>query len=387
MVDVARVAGVSVGTVSNVLNNPGKVAPETRARVEAAIAELGFVRNGAPQRSSSAPSMVDVARAAGVSLGTVSNVLNDPARVAPDTRARVEAAIAELGFVRNAAARSLRAGTSSTLGFVVQDLSNTYFLDMISGAEEVAGRAGMNVLLANSASDAGKQQAYLDVFEEERVAGILLAPHWGSVGQIGPLLDRGVPVVVLNDPAADIDVCAVTTDNEHGGYLAARHLIDRGCRRLLFAGPTEFPVVRDRFEGAARAAREAGEAVTVERIETPEVRVEDGRAVAAEVLFRPASDRPDGVFAAADLLALGFVQAVLLDGRLQVPDDVAVVGYDNNRWAWSSVIPITTLDQTGEELGRVAAELLLAQLDVPDGHERRTVTLEPVLIPRASTLG
>ncbi|WP_346618419.1 LacI family DNA-binding transcriptional regulator [Blastococcus montanus] len=385
MADVARAAGVSLGTVSNVLNNPARVAPETRQKVEAAIAELGFVRNGASQRSS--PGMVDVARAAGVSLGTVSNVLNDPAKVTAETRRKVEAAIAELGFVRNGAARSLKSGTSSTLGFVVQDLSNTFFLDMVRGAEEEAALSGMNVLLANSASDGAKQQAYLNLFEQEQVAGILVAPHRRTLDQIRALQARGMPLVVLNDPSPGLDVCAVMTDNVRGGYLAARHLIDSGRRRLLFAGPQQFRVIGERLEGAARAVCEAGAAVTLERVDTPEVRAEDGRRVAEEILGRPEADRPDAVLGAADLLALGVIQHVLLDGRLRIPEHLAVVGYDNNRSAWNSVVPITTLDQAGEEMGRTAARLLLEQLTSPRRQEHRAVTLEPVLIPRESTVG
>ena len=330
--------------------------------------------------------MIDVARAAGVSLGTVSNVVNNPGKVTPATRQKVEAAIAELGFVRNGVARSLRAGRSTTIGFVLVDLGNSFFLDLVRGAEEEVNRAGMNLLLANADMSYEKEQTYLALFEEERVAGILLTPRPvpGEVGELPPP-SVGVPRVLLNDPEAGPDVCSVQTDNVHGGYLAARHLIESGRRRLAFAGGDALDPVRHRYRGVVRAVEEA-DGVSLERVDTIGVTVHDGREVADEVLRRPEADRPDGILAGADLLALGLVQTLTVDGRLRVPDDVAVVGYDNNRAAWDSVVPITTLDQAGEEMGRAAASLLLEEIQEPEGHQHRTVWMEPFMVPRESSV-
>jgi LacI family transcriptional regulator len=332
--------------------------------------------------------MIDVARAAGVSLGTVSNVVNNPAKVTPTTRQKVEAAIAELGFVRNGVARSLRAGRSTTIGFVLVDLGNSFFLDLVRGAEEAVTDAGMNLLLANADMSWEKEQTYLALFEEERVAGILLTPRPvpGEVEHLPPA-SAGVPRVLLNDPAAGPDVCSVVTDNERGGYLAARHLIETGRRRLLFAGTTELEPVRHRYDGALRAVREAGGAVYFEHLATDWVQVPDGRQVAETLLRRPADERPDGVLAGADLLALGLIQTLAVDGRLRVPQDIAVVGYDNNRAAWDSVVPITTLDQAGEEMGRAAAALLLEEIQEPATHQHRSVLMEPFLVARESSVG
>ncbi|EFC80999.1 LacI family DNA-binding transcriptional regulator [Parafrankia sp. EUN1f] len=335
----------------------------------------------------SSPSMNDVAKAAGVSLGTVSNVLNNPAKVADTTRRRVEAAIVRLGFVRNGAARSLSSGTSSTLGFVIIDLSNSFFLDMARGAEREASRAGMNVLLANADMDRGKQHTYLSLFEEERVAGVLLAPEQSSSAETRSLRSRGMPLVVLNDPSVDPAVWAVQTDNVRGGYLAARHLVSLGRRRLLFAGPDHLAVVQQRFQGVQHAVREAGGGVALELTRTDGVRVEDGRRVGDELLECPDQDRPDGVIAGADLLALGLIHALVVDGRLRVPQDVAVVGYDNNRSAWNSVIPITTLDQAGEEMGRAATQMLLSLINGTMSEPQRPVITEPFLVARESTIG
>jgi LacI family transcriptional regulator len=330
------------------------------------------------------PNVADVARAAGVSLGTVSNVLNNPAKVTPRTRSKVEAAIATLGFVRNGAARSLAAGTSRTLGFVVADLTNTFFLDLVRGAEEVTQAADLNILLANCDSREDKQRSYLDLFEEERVAGILLAPRQDLLDQVAPLRARGVRVVVLNADPPD-DACSVQTDNVQGGYLATQHLIAGGCTRLMFAGAPRFPAVVDRLEGARKAVAETGGAVTLEVVTTDGVTATDGHRIAALVDERLDDSRPDGIIAGADLLALGVVQSTLVRGRLRIPEDLAVIGYDNNREAWSSLVPLTTMDQAGEEMGREAAVMILEELRAPDEHEHRRVIMEPVLVPKAST--
>ncbi|MFC8597300.1 LacI family DNA-binding transcriptional regulator [Isoptericola sp. NPDC057191] len=334
-----------------------------------------------------APSISDVARAAGVSMGTVSNVLNGTARVAPATRERVEAAIASLGFVRNGVARSLAAGRSTTLGFVIIDLSNSYFLDIARGAEEAAGTAGLNLLLANSDLSEDKQRTYFDLFVEERVAGILIAANHGSTQDLHHSA-RGLPVVLVDAPGDHSDICSVVPDNELGGYLAASHVIEQGRTRLLFAGTTELVPVRDRLAGVERAVAEhPGVSLEVER--THDVRVEDGRRVGDEIAARTADLRPDAVVAAADLLALGVLQSVLVGSSLRVPQDLAIIGYDDNRAAWDSTIPLSTVRQPGEEIGREATKLLLEEMNAAtsSGHRHRLVTCQPQLIARPSTVG
>ncbi len=328
--------------------------------------------------------MADVARRARVSMGTVSNVLNGTATVAPATRERVESAIRELGFVRNGAARSLAVGRTRTIGFVVGDLSNSFFVDMARGAQAQAG--AMNVLLANADVDAARQRSLLAVLDEERMAGILVAPVPGSLDQLAGPRAHGRPVVVLDHAVEGLELCAVVPDNLAGGYAAARHLVDLGRRRLLFTGATRFPAVADRLTGVERAVRETGGAVTLEVVPTFELHVEDGREVGAAILARPSHDRPDGVVAGADLVAMGVLQQ-LLGSELRVPQDVAVIGYDDNRAAWASVVPISTVRQPGEEMGRVAARLLLEEILTPRDHTHRTVVLEPTLVARQSTLG
>jgi LacI family transcriptional regulator len=338
--------------------------------------------------STGEPSVYDVARHAGVALGTVSNVLNHPHKVAEKTRIKVQRSIDELGFVRNGTAGALAAGTKNTIGFVTIDLSNSFFLDMARGAEEEAQQFGKSLLLANSDLKLTKQDAYLTLFDEERVAGILLAPLPYALQSAERVRSHGRPVVVLNDSASDLDVCSVLVNNQHGGYMAARHLIELGRTRLAFVGgPDSLRPIHDRHEGVKRAVAETNGAVRLEFLPTREVQVEDGRKVGHAIATREKRRVPDGIVAAADLLALGILQSLLSVSDLSVPDDVALIGYDNNRSAWDSMIPISTLSQPGEEMGREAARLLLDEIQSPATHVHRRVILEPTVIARASTVG
>ncbi len=332
------------------------------------------------------PRMEDVAREAGVALGTVSNVLNRPQKVSPKVQAKVHKAIADLGFVPNRAARVLAAGTSSTIGFVVVDLSNSFFLDMTRGAEREAALHGLNLLLANSDVDFNRERAYLELFAQERVAGVLLAPVTTSQ-PVPTAIPHAFPLhtVLLNSDATE-DACTVGVDNELGGYLAARHLIELGRSRLMFAGSPDFArPVGQRFAGVKRAIDEVP-TVGLELMPTDEVQAEDGRAVGRAVLDRQPSERPDGIIASADLLAFGIVQAFLSTSEVRVPQDIAVTGYDNNRAAWDSGVPITTLAQPGEESGAVAMRMLMDELREGRSHVHTHTVLSPKLLVRESTV-
>jgi LacI family transcriptional regulator len=342
-------------------------------------------------RGRNAPRMSDVATHAGVALGTVSNVLNRPTQVAPATRRRVEASIAALGFVPNRAARSLAAGTSTTIGFVVTDLSNSFFVDMTRGAEREAEASGLAVLLANTDMREGKQRSHLALFSEERMAGILLAPLPGTAEEELGRRRPGQPIVMLNNDEVT-GACTVGVDDELGGYLATKHLLDLGRRRLVFAGdPALARPVQRRLAGARRAVAETSGVAALEVMPTVEIQVDDGRRVGYDLLGRNASTRPDGVVAAADLLALGIVQVLRGDSVLRIPGDIAVTGYDDNRSAWDSLVPITTLAQPGAEMGAAAVRLLLDELRASDDaeveHEHRHEVLKPSLVPRASSIG
>ena len=333
------------------------------------------------------PSVKDVAAAAGVSLGTVSNVLNNPSVVSAVTRERVERAIAELGYVRNESARQLRAGHSRTLAYVVLDASNPFFTDVARGAQEAAEAAGLGLYLCNSNQDPAIEHRYLDLLVEQRVRGVLITPIDPDGGQFVQLPGRGVPLVMV-DRSTDSGWCSVSVDDVTGGALALTHLLDRGHRRVVYiGGPTALPQVRDRYDGARKAIRKAGlEATTLSSLVTASMTVADGRTAGHRILALPADERPTAAFCANDLLALGFLQEMTRQG-VDVPNVMAIIGYDDIEFAGAAAVPLTSVRQPRELLGRTAAQLLIDEAESRPDHVHRQVQFQPELVVRRSTAG
>lgn len=332
--------------------------------------------------------MTDVARHAGVALGTVSNVLNHPQKVAPATLARVQAAIEELGFVRNTNARQLAAGSSRSIGLVVIDISNSLFVDVARGAQRSASTLGMNVLVANSDNQAEQQRADLDFFDEARVAGVLLAPMEDARDDVARLRSHGRQVVLVNFDSGLGDACQVLVDNEEVGYLAARHLIDLGRTRLAFVGGRDYlQPVRLRREGVRRAVGEEGGRVSLIELPTENLNPPGGLDAGAALADMPEDARPDGVIAVTDLLGMAIIQVFNARG-ISVPADVAVMGCDHNSAAWGGMIPLTSVQMQGLAMGHEAVRLLLDEIaDDPAAHVHRTTMLRPELVVRESTAG
>ncbi|HWT34153.1 MAG TPA: LacI family DNA-binding transcriptional regulator [Microbacterium sp.] len=335
-----------------------------------------------------AVSVRDVAETAGVSVGTVSNVLNRPDKVSSATVARVQDAIDRLGFVRNDAARQLRAGRSRTIGLVVLDLHNPFFSEVARGAEERAEREGLSVLVANTDEKQAREAAHLDLFEEQRVAGVLVTPTGDDLRRLRRMRDHGIPAVLVDRESQDSAFASVAVDDLEGGRLAAEHLLQLGRRRLMFAGgPISLRQVSDRLEGAQRAVAECPGA-TIEFVGTEALTVEDGRRAAKRITARDAATRPDAVFAANDLIALGLLQGLLQSGEIRVPDDVALIGYDDIDFAAAAVVPLSSIRQPAQLIGATAVELLLGlDVDAESDGARRHVVYRPELVVRASTAG
>jgi LacI family transcriptional regulator len=331
----------------------------------------------------SAVGIRDVAARAGVSVGTVSNALNRPQKVAPESLERIRAAIAELGYVRNDAARVLRAGRSSTIGLVVLDVRNPFFTDLARGAEDEAARHGLSVILGNSDEDPAREAGYLDLFAEQRVQGVLLSPYGEAGERLRGLRERGIGAVLVDRFSGDRDLSSVSVDDVAGGRLAVEHLLATGRRRIAFVGgPAGMRQVADRLTGA----REAIAAVEGARLRVAPVAaltVLEGRRAGLELLAGP--DRPDAIFAANDLVATGMLQALVMDGSARVPDDVALIGYDDIDFASAAMVPLSSVRQPSQLIGRTAVEILLAERDGP--ATPRQVVFQPELVVRTSTGG
>src|SRR6201994_1857705 len=246
-------------------------------------------------------SVVDVAARAGVSVGTVSNVLNRPQRGAPSTRERVLRAIDELGFVRNEAARQLRAGRSRTIGLIVLDVRNPFFTDLAAGAEGVAASLGLSVMLCNSNDNTSREDHYLSTLKEQRAFGILITPVGSKTTAIDEIRERGIPVVLV-DRAARGNECSVSVNDQVGSELAVSHLIGQGHQRIGFVGgPLSLSQVSQRLGGGHAAIEAAGlPRDTLTMIETPRLDVEQGRATGEKLAAITAGQRPTAAFCAND---------------------------------------------------------------------------------------
>ena len=339
-------------------------------------------RARAPRRGARRSTLSDVARVAGVSVGTVSNFLNRPDKVAPATQRAIEQAIGLLDFVPNGQARSLARGRSRTVGMIVTDMSNSFFVDIARGAEEAASAAGHSLLVASSVNSEAKQQQLLGVFDEARFAGILIAPFEAPTDYREPQGLRG-SAVVLNVARPVHYGSSVVSDDELGGYLAARHMIELGRRWLHFVGgPERLAPIKQRLDGVRRAVAEAdGVALTFEHVAFLD-HLAEGAEIGRRLRSLGPLVRPDAIVSASDLVALSIIHAV--QGGLSVPEDLAVIGYDNNAAARDAAIPVSTVAQAGMEMGAVAFELLLQELS-SEPHEHRMVSLKPHLVVRASS--
>jgi LacI family transcriptional regulator len=333
------------------------------------------------------PSVKDVAALAGVSLGTVSNVLNRPDIVSDRTRARVDAAIDKLGFVRNEGARALRAGRSNTIAYVLLDAANPFFTDVARGVEAAASVKESGVYLCDSRSDPAREHHYLDLLEQQRVRGVLVTPVDPSSDRLAQLPRRGTPLVLVDRVAPLHDLCSVSVDDVLGGELASAHLLDSGHERIAFiGGPMSIGQVTDRLAGARRGLATAGrDPDDLVVLESAALTIGEGREAGAKLAGLPASRRPTAAFCANDLLALGLLQQAVQLG-LRVPDDLAIVGYDDIEFAGAAAVPLTSVRQPRERLGLTAAQLLLEEGAGDAGHEHQQIEFEPELVVRASTL-
>ncbi|GAA4702821.1 LacI family DNA-binding transcriptional regulator [Nocardioides conyzicola] len=332
-------------------------------------------------------SVKDVAAAAGVSLGTVSNVLNRPDRVSPETREKVQRAMLDLGFVRNESARQLRAGTSRTLAYVMLDAANPFFTDVSAGIDEAAEAAGLSLVLCNSRNSAEREASHLTLLEQQRVQGLLVTPIDPDSPTLDEVAQRGTPVVVVDRTRSDQSFCSVAVDDVLGGKLAIEHLLDRGHTRVAYVGgPAHLGQVRDRLQGAREAWAAAGRpAESLTWVETSAMTVAEGREAGARLAGLPVRRRPTAAFCVNDLLALGLLQHAISSG-VRVPEELGIVGYDDIEFAAAAAVPLTSVRQPRQLLGRTAAELVLDEASNPD-HTHRQVLFTPELVARSSTLG
>jgi len=326
-------------------------------------------------------SLRDVAKAAKVSVGTVSNVLNRPEVVAPETLARVQATIKELGFVPNGFARHLRSGQSRTLGLIVPDVANPFFTEVARGVEDAASKRDYAVFLCNSDESATKEDRYINVLIQQQVRGVLITPADMKSDRLEAMRERGISVTLLDREIKGRKQCSVSVDDVHGGQIAIEYLAGLGHKNIAWVcGPESIPQVADRGAGVTKAAKVAG--AKIETIRVPLMNAAKGEEAAKKILELDVM--PTAIFCANDLLALGVMRA-LLASKVRIPEQVSVLGYDNIEFAPSAAVPLSSIAQPSYQMGVTAADLLLNECEDGDSHEHQQIRFQPQLVERAST--
>jgi LacI family transcriptional regulator len=325
----------------------------------------------------------DVAEMAGVAVGSVSHYLNHPERVSVDKAARIRSAIDRLGFVPNSLGQSLRSGESDAIAYIAPDIAAPFFSRVAEGIEAQAATYGLSSFLANSHGLRDREDSYLHLFERYRVRGLVVASYSPIEDRLREVRERGTANVLLGQQAVDERQPSVSIDERQGGQLATSHLLEIGRRRIAFVGgPLSIFQIARRLQGAGDAVREFPGA-TLELIDQPDRTIAGGQAIGRDLIGRLESGRPDGIFAVNDLVALGILQAYIHAG-LRIPEDVAIVGYDDIDYAESSIVPLTTIRAPHDALGRAAVELLVANVEA---GTVRHVVMAPELVVRESTAG
>jgi LacI family transcriptional regulator len=336
----------------------------------------------APRRTG-AVTLADIARRARVSLITASRALRSGQLVALATRERVLTAAAELGYAPNLLARGLVQNRTSTVGVVIHELANPFFAPLVSAIETVAAKRSFLVVIGESGQDEEVERRYVERFQQLRIGGIIVTSATSSVGHIAAARSGGTPVVVMARRWEEGDF--VTIDNLTGGQLVARHLLARGHRRigLIRSADPDNTAIQDRVFGFREVLASAG--VTVPDrwdVRTQRTRIEDGMEAADQIVAL--ADRPAALFVTTDRKAMGVVHR-LLERGLRVPEDIAVVGYDDIPYAACTQVPLTTVAIPMPRIGELAAEILFDRLDGLGPSEPRQVLLLPELVVRASS--
>jgi LacI family transcriptional regulator len=329
--------------------------------------------------------MKRIAGELGVSITTVSKVLNNRADISEATRSRVLAKVEELGYKRNAVARSLSLRRSHTLGIVIPDLMHSFFVEIIAGIEPVASTRGYGLLLCSSSENPEKEQSELEMLRSRQVDGIVLASAHGSgiTGLLQQLTKQGTTLVMIDrDDHPGVKCHRVLTDDERVGHLATDHLLDLGRRAIAHIGGPAIVHAKRREKGWRDALR-------ARSIKPPDEWIVRGGFMESEgyqAMKRLLAVRPkiDAVFAANDPSAIGAMKAIWEAG-LHVPDDIAVVGVGDIALGDLLRVPLTTVGWSRTDQGRHAAELMLNSLDEDNDAEPQRIIIPPRLIARESS--
>lgn len=338
-------------------------------------------KNRKVKRGASVATVKEVAERAGVSTATVSRALSGTGRVRESVRARILEAARELSYRPNRAARDLRVRSSRAVGVLIPDIENPFFTSLVCGIEDVLRKTDYSLLLASYNEDPVQEERRLEVFRADGVRGLIFAASSSPSRLYTELGKAGMALVAASRDAPRLPVDQVTVANQDGAYAATSHLVQLGHKRIaMINGPLALTTARDRQAGYEQALHDAGLSLDESLMVHSAFRQADGYSAMQQLLST--ATPPTAVFAASNLLTLGALQAIH-ERHLAIPDEIAIVGFDEMPWAMSLRPPLTTIAQPAFDVGRTAAELLLARVREP-ALPRRQVVLETKLIVRSS---
>jgi|YelNatPaOPRAMG01_1025707.scaffolds.fasta_scaffold55725_1 DNA-binding LacI/PurR family transcriptional regulator len=323
----------------------------------------------------------DVAKVAGVSVATVSRVLNNQTSIHDKTRTKVIQAINQLGYEPNRVAQRLRTESTQIFGLILSDVTNPFFTAVVQGIEKVTYDHNYSLLLCNSDEQPEREELYVRLLLAEKVAGVIVSPTNEDSTSYAPLIQNEIPVVAIDRRLRNFAVDTIVTDNFKGAYAAVSLLIQLGHQRIaLISGPSSVTTGFERQEGYIAAMREHGLPISSDLIKESDFKQEGGYRAAIELLSL--KERPTAFFVANNLMTLGALSAIHQRG-LSIPEDVALVGFDDMPWATALNPPLTAVYQPTQIMGRIAAEMLLARIADPK-RPVQEIKLEPTLIIRES---
>lgn len=329
------------------------------------------------------PTIHEVAKRAGVGSITVSRVINNSGYISSETRERVEKAIAELDYVPNTLARSLRSRRTQTVGLMVTDITNPFFTTLARGVEDAANEAGYTVIFCNTDESAAKEEKYLNVLFQKQVDGLLFVPSQSQASVIQLIQKHGTPVVVLDRRVPDVKVDTVRCDSVDGAYQLTRYLISLGHRQIaIMSGAVGVSTADDRVSGYQKALAEAGITMDEEYIFRGDFTPESGYAMTRQAISLPL--RPTALIAANNFITIGAMKA-LQEVGMEVPEDIALVGFDDLPPAMVTFPFFTVASQPAYEMGTQAMKLLLERLEGKELHHFQEIILPTQLIIRRSS--
>lgn len=327
--------------------------------------------------------MRDVAKLAGVAPITVSRVINNSGYVSPETRAAVEAAAADLNYVPNMLAHSLRSKSTQTIALIMADITNPFWTSVARGVEDAASEQGFIVIFCNTDENTAKEEQYLSMLLRRRVDGVILVPTSNSGETVAQLQAQGVEVVVLDRQVQDAVVDVVRGDSFLGAYELTRHLTALGHRRIgMLNGSSKVSVSIERLNGYLHALAEAGIQPEQELIIHGQFAVESGYNMARQILAHPA--RPSALFTANNFIAIGALRA-LSESGLRVPDQISIVSFDDLPFTYAREQLITVAAQPTYTLGAIATQRLLKRISADDDPPVEDIIVPVEVIIRAST--